>query len=79
MKKELFIVEKIEDGVATIEKSEKEFFDIRLSELGCKVKEGDVLRCENGRYYVDEEKTEELRQVSIYLQSAAYDIDQTDI
>lgn len=79
MKNELFIVEKIEDGVVTIEKSEKESFDIKVSELGCDVKEGDVLRCENGKYYVDKEKTEELRKVTIYLQSTAFGIDMTDI
>ena len=75
MKNELLIVEKIEDGIVTVEKSEKESFDIKVSELGCEVKEGDVLKCENGKYSVDKEKTEELRKVSIYLQNTAFGID----
>lgn len=78
MKDELLIVERIEDGIVTIEKSENEFYDIKLSEFDCEVHEGDVLMLVNGKYSVDKEKTEELRQISVYLQNAAFGSDETD-
>ena len=78
MKDELLIVERIEDGIVTIEKSENEFFNIKLSELDCDVHEGDVLTLVNGSYSVDKEKTEELRKIAVYLQNTAFGIDETD-
>ena len=71
-KEELLIVERIEDGIVTIEKSDEGFFDIKQSELGCKVHEGDVLKLVNGKYQVDKEKTKELRKKAIELQNLAF-------
>ncbi len=78
MKDELLIVERIEDGIITVEKSENEFFDIKLSEFDCDVREGDVLKLANGKYSIDVEKTEELRKISAYLQNTAFGIKETD-
>ncbi len=78
MEDKLLIVDRIEDGIVTIEKSENEFFDIKLSELDCEVCEGDVLCFKNGKYSVDREKTEKLREISVYLQNTAFGIDKTD-
>lgn len=78
MKDELLIVERIEDGIVTVEKSENEFFDIKLSEFDCDVREGDVLKLANGKYSIDVEKTEELRKISAYLQNTAFGITETE-
>lgn len=78
MKDELLIVERIEDGIVTVEKSENEFFDIKLSEFDCDVREGDVLKLANGKYSIDVEKTEELRKISACLQNTAFGIKETD-
>ncbi len=78
MKDELLIVERIEDGIVTVEKSENEFFDIKLSELDCDVHEGDVLKLKNGKYSIDSEKTERLRKISACLQNTAFGIKETD-
>lgn len=75
MKDETLIVERIEDGIVTIEKSENEFFNIKLSELGCNVFEGDVLKYTDGKYSVDKEKTEELRKIAAFLQNQAFGIE----
>ncbi len=78
MKNDILIVEKIEDGIVTVEKSENEFFNIKLDELDCNVHEGDVLRFVDGKYSVDKDKTEELRKIAVYLQNSAFGIDNTD-
>lgn len=78
MKAELLIVERIEDGIVTIERSENEVFEIKLSEVDGDVHEGDVLKHKNGKYYIDKEKTEELRKISVYLQNSAFGIRETD-
>ena len=78
MKDELLIVERIEDGIVTIEKSENEFLNVKLSELNCEVREGDVLKLENGKYSVDREKTEELRNIAVKLQNTAFHIEYTN-
>ncbi len=44
MKDETLIVERVEDSVVTIEKSENEFYNISISEIGFDVHEGDVLK-----------------------------------
>lgn len=75
MKDEILIVERIEDGIVTIERSENEFYNINESELECKVHEGDVLRLIDGKYSIDKEKTEELRKIAVYLQNQAFGID----
>ncbi len=74
MKDELFIVDRIEDGIVTIEKSENESLNIKSTELGIKVCEGDVLRLVNGKYIFDKEKTEELRKEAVLLQNKAFGI-----
>ncbi len=78
MKDELLIVERIEDGIVTVEKSENEFFDIKLNEFDCDVQEGDVLKLVNGKYSIDTEKTKELRKISAYLQNIAFGIKEAD-
>lgn len=75
MKDEVLIVERIEDGIVTIEKSENEFFNIKRSELECEVHEGDVLKLKDGKYSVDEERTEELRKIAVFLQNQAFGVD----
>lgn len=75
MKYETLIVEKIEDGIITVEKSENEFFNIKKSELECDVHEGDVLKYADGKYSIDKEKTEELRKIAVYLQNQAFGMD----
>ena len=72
MENGLLIVERIEDGVVSIEKSENEHFNIKLSEFDCDIHEGDVLKCVNGKYFVDEEKTKELRRISAQLDKIVF-------
>ncbi len=73
MAKDSLIVERIEDGIVTVERSENDFFEISQSELDGDIHEGDVLKYVDGKYSVDKEKTEDLRRISIYLQNLAFD------
>lgn len=75
MKCETLIVERIEDGIVTVEKSENEFFNIKKSEIECDIHEGDVLKYSDGKYFIDKEKTEELRKIAVYLQNQAFGMD----
>lgn len=75
MKDETLIVERVEDSVVTIEKSENEFYNISISEIGFDVHEGDVLKYNDGKYSIDKEKTEELRKIAVYLQNQAFGTD----
>lgn len=54
---EKFIVDRIEDGIATLEAESGEHINISVSFIGETITAGSVLTLENGEYSVDEEAT----------------------
>lgn len=54
-----FIIDRIEDGKAVLECENGEFVNIDLSSLPKNIKEGDVLRFDNGSYFFNAEETEQ--------------------
>ena len=59
---EKLIVDRIENGIAVLEKEDLSHTEISLNEIGFEVKEGDVLLFENGIYTVDTAYEEERRR-----------------
>ena len=60
MEREL-VIDRFEDGYAVCEdRKTKEMHNIEISNLPENVKEGSVLKFENGKYVIDEEKQKEI-------------------
>lgn len=53
----MFIVDRIEEGIAVIYDNENNILNIKSSEINGNVRDGAVLINENGIWIVDEEKT----------------------
>ena len=51
---ERYIVDRVEDGIAVLEKEDLTHVEIPVSEIGYEVKEGNVLLFENGKFTLDE-------------------------
>ena len=51
---ERYIVDRVEDGIAVLEKEDLTHIEIIVSEIGYEVKEGNVLLFENGKFALDE-------------------------
>ncbi len=57
----MLIVDRIENGIAVIEKDGNSHFEIKCSLLPMSIREGDVIKSENGKYFIDYEGTVERR------------------
>lgn len=51
---ERYIVDRVKDGIAVLEKEDLTHIEIIVSEIGYEVKEGNVLLFENGKFTLDE-------------------------
>ena len=61
---ERFIVDRIENLIAVLEKEDLSHIEIEVSEIGFEVKEGNVLLFENDKFTLDEAyKTERRRKI----------------
>lgn len=57
-----YIVDRIEEGIAVLEKEDMSHIEIPLSDFGIKVSEGNVLIFENGEFTLDEHYEKERRR-----------------
>ena len=51
---ERYIVDRVENNIAVLEKDDLSHIEIQVSEIGFEVKEGNVLLFENGKFVLDE-------------------------
>lgn len=66
------IVDRIENDIAVCEDKEQKLHDIPLSKLPEGLKEGDVLTLKDGKYFVDKELTQNLREKNYNLQKKLF-------
>ena len=59
---ERFIVDRIENLIAVLEKEDLSHIEIEVSEIGFEVKEGNVLLFENDKFTLDEAYEDERRR-----------------
>lgn len=71
--KKIYIVDRIEGNFAVCECEDETMVDIELSNFSFTVNEGDVLVFEQGKYYIDKEQTQSLRQKNIDLQNSLFE------
>ncbi len=57
-----YTVDRIEEGMAVLEKEDLTHIEIPVSELSLEVKEGNVLHFENGKFTLDEATEAERRR-----------------
>ena len=57
-----FTIDRIEDGKAVLECENGDFVNIDLTSLPKNIKEGDVIRFDNGSYFFNAEETEQRRK-----------------
>ncbi len=62
----MIICDRFEGKIAVLYDDDKRF-NVNADKLSPEVKEGDVLYLDNGIYYPDKQKTEELRERNIQL------------
>ena len=65
---EKLIVERIEEGIAALEKEDGKYLYINISGFGFPVNEGDVLTFDGEKYLPDKEEKEERRNKILDLQ-----------
>ena len=59
---ERYIVDRVENNIAVLEKDDLSHIEIQVSEIGFEVKEGNVLLFENGKFVLDEAYEAERRR-----------------
>ena len=57
-----YIIDRLEEGLAICETEARERITVPVSHLPENVKEGDVLREEEGRFFLDSEETDKRRR-----------------
>ncbi len=57
----MLIVDRIENGIAVIEKDGNSHFEVKCALLPMSIREGDVIKSENEKYVIDYEATMERR------------------
>lgn len=65
----MLIVDRIENGIAVIEEDGNSHFEIKCGQLPMSIREGDVIKSENGRYVIDYDATQQLRTEMKNLQN----------
>ena len=68
----MFIIDRIEDGIAVIE-DENSCIEVPVSMLERNVREGDAVTLENGIYVPDKSATEKRRQEMLKMQDDIWD------
>lgn len=66
------IVDRIEENIVVIEDNDS-YFRADISLFDGNIREGDVIREKNGRYYADKNETEKRRKEIIRLQDSLWD------
>ena len=59
---ERYIVDRVENNIAVLEKDDLSHIEIQVSEIAFEVKEGNVLLFENGKFVLDEAYEAERRR-----------------
>ena len=57
----MLIIDRIENGIAVIENDDGSHFEMKCGQLPMSIREGDVIKSENGRYVIDYEMTQKCR------------------
>lgn len=57
----MLIIDRIEEGIAVIEKDDGSHFEMKCGQLPMSIREGDVIKLEKGRYVIDYDMTEKRR------------------
>lgn len=68
----MIYVDRIEDGIAVLETADNCFVRVPLAELPANVKEGSVLKMQNGGYFLDEEAEKERKRKLLSLQNQLF-------
>ena len=69
---EILIVDRIENGIAVLEKEDLSHVEISISELEFEIKEGSVLGFFNGKYIENLDEEAKRRQKILLLQRKVY-------
>ncbi len=69
---EFLIVDRIENGIAVLEKEDLSHIEISINELDFDIKEGSVLGFENGKYTENLDEEAKRRQRMLLLQRKVY-------
>ena len=73
MKKETFIVDRIEEDYAVCEMENRKMIDIKLTQINGNIKDGDVLVYSDGFYKVDKELTDKRKDEAKNLVEGMWD------
>lgn len=73
MKKETFIVDRIEEDYAVCEMENRKMIDIKLTQINGNIKDGDVLVYFDGFYKVDKELTDKRKDEAKNLVEGMWD------
>lgn len=68
----MMIVDRIEGNIVVIEDNDS-FFRADISLFDGKIREGDIIREKEGRYFADKNETEKRRKEIIRLQDSLWD------
>lgn len=73
MRKETFIVDRIEEDYAVCEMENRKMIDIKLTQINGNIKDGDVLVYSDGFYKVDKELTDKRKDEAKNLVEGMWD------